>query len=91
MLSLHICAPQPTAVWIQRDQCECRTRKTLFVRSHTEWYGVTETCLRCGERYDMDEGRLERPFMPRWREDSKARARKLWRRHNASRQIRERP
>ena len=43
--------------------------------SHGGWYGITHTCLTCGEAW-CDGFRLERPFRPGWRKDRIACAKK---------------
>lgn len=77
---VHICAPQPDEAWKRRRQCPTCERRTTLVFFHTPWYGVDITCLRCGENWDGEEGRRERPFEPGWRPRSIAAARKRWRR-----------
>ena len=79
MSDVHICAPRPDKVWIERFHCHNCERRRFAVLQHIEWYGVDATCLRCGERYS-DEGRLPRPFERGWRERSKESARRLYRR-----------
>lgn len=52
----------------------CKKRRTM-VAFFYEWYGATVVCLACGERWNDGE-QEERPFMPGWRKNSIARARK---------------
>lgn len=73
--------------WVRYDREEITTQhcptcgsEQKFLSQFENWYGWTETCLNCGDRW-MDGERCPRPFAPRWRELSiaaaKARAVKL--------------
>lgn len=54
---------------------ECPTCKgfTEALARFQEWYGWTETCLCCGDRW-TDGEMHERPFKPRWRKENIERA-----------------
>lgn len=54
----------------------CRTRRQ-FVQESWIWYPSNWTCTACGDTWSED-GRLPRPFRPRWREDARRRARAKW-------------
>lgn len=74
-MSLHLCyAP----AWRYRRQFNCPTcaRRRLFLVELAAWWGSTVTCLTCGDAW-AEEGRLPRPFKPRWRAESIARAKAL--------------
>jgi len=72
-----VCGARYTDVRLLRFYCPTCGKDTWSVVSCAEWYGREDCCLRCGERWG--EGmRAERPFIPGWREKSKAQARKLW-------------
>ena len=58
--------------------CE-RPRRMLYRLA--AWYGAEWTCLTCGEEFNADESRKERPFRRGWREDSVRSAKDFWRRH----------
>jgi hypothetical protein len=76
---VHIHAPQPDEWGISRYSCTTCGKRRFMLWRHTEWYGVDLTCLRCGESWS-DGQRCERPFAPRWRQQSIEAARKLYRR-----------
>jgi hypothetical protein len=82
---IHVHAPRPDAFGLRRNRCPTCEKRTYFLWRHTPWYGVDDTCLRCGEEW-QDGERSERPFMPRWRDRRKARARQLFRCLKAGRQ-----
>jgi hypothetical protein len=42
------------------------------------WYAPTIYCCRCGDSWDAEEGRHERPFARGWRRDAVRCARQLW-------------
>jgi len=77
---VHVHAPRPDSVVLRRVHCPTCERRRFFVVSHTPWYGINETCLWCGERFD-DEGRAERPFERGWRKRSIESARRHYRRY----------
>ena len=79
MSHVHICAPSPDLVEIQRHDCSNCERRTYFIVAHTPWYGTDHTCLRCGDQWSDGE-RRERPFVPGWRRHRKALARAQYRR-----------
>jgi hypothetical protein len=76
MSTVHICRPATIAVR-RITYCPTCERRRRFAAFDALWYGPTWACLGCGERFGDGE-RLERPFKPRWREESKKRARELW-------------
>ena len=45
----------------------CGGERGFLVEGY-EWYGITETCLACGDSWQEGE-LLERPFKPRWRQE----------------------
>lgn len=57
--------------------CPTEGRRRRFAAFDALWYGPTWTCLGCGDSWGDGE-RLERPFRPRWRQEAKQRAAKLW-------------
>jgi hypothetical protein len=52
----------------------CGSDQEFWCEYHM-WYGWYKTCLGCGERWGDGE-RLERPFMPKWRQKSIEEAKK---------------
>jgi len=76
--TLHICAPAPTERKLMRMECPTCKRRTFFTVWFYEWYGPSETCLRCGEHWNDGE-RSERPFARGWRQRSIADAKRMWR------------
>lgn len=81
--TLHIHAPPPATVELKRLECLTCGKMRFFVWACYDWYGADMTCLRCGERFTSEEGRMERPFCRGWRKDSIRRAKKRWRKWQA--------
>lgn len=73
-----VCSPTIVARRIVRGHCPNCNRRTFFAGWFQVWYGWHETCLKCGDRWQDGEA-LQRPFMPRWRQESIEGARKAWR------------
>lgn len=69
---------RPETCWVRTVQnCPvCRQRRRL-VGFDQLWYGITWTCLGCGDQWSGGE-LLPRPFRPRWRQDSIVRAASHW-------------
>ena len=76
---VHINWTNYSKVRLARMDCPTCERRTFGVHAFQEWYGWDSTCLGCGDSW-QDGEMLERPFRPRWREESKAAARELYRR-----------
>ncbi len=76
----HISFRRVDARRLDRQPCPTCEKPRFFVCTFQHWYGWEFICLKCGEWFD-EEGRMERPFRPRWREDNKAAARRMWRAH----------
>ena len=69
---------RPETFWLRRiRQCPTCHRRRRFVAFDQLWYGPTWTCCRCGDAWTAD-GRLPRPFKPRWRRESATWAREHW-------------
>lgn len=79
-MTVHIYAPRPTMARKVRRKCPTCERRTTLVAFFYEWHGWSVTCLRCGENW-ADGERLERPFRPKWREDSVRQSREQWKRY----------
>lgn len=75
-MSVIVCRPQGMAV---RRIAHCPTceRRRRFAGLHEIWYGITWTCLACGDSWG-DGMRMQRPFQRGWRAKSRRRARALW-------------
>ena len=70
-----ICSPTIDVRKLDFGWCStCGGRRVMWWE-HAEWYGWDWTCLVCGERW-ADGERMERPFMPRWRQKSIASAKR---------------
>jgi hypothetical protein len=67
MSNLNICRPRPDQ--IRTVDLICPTCGTMrrFLREYTPWYGNVDTCLNCGDAWNMDNELMERPFCPGWR------------------------
>ncbi len=73
--TLHLHAPQASEFRLTTLLCPTCKQDREMAAWFTEWYGWDKTCLTCGERWHDGE-QDERPFAPKWREKSVARARK---------------
>ena len=76
-----ICGPTYIEVKMPVEHCPTCERPRRMLYRLAAWYGAEWTCLTCGEEFDADEGRKERPFRRGWREDNVQRSRDFWRRH----------
>ena len=77
MMALHVCQTTITSWAIRRFKCcECGGFKMLIV-SH-EWHGPNWYCMRCGDKWECEDGfiRVERPFARGWRKKEIARLEK---------------
>ena len=74
-----VCGPRYIEVSQPVRECPTCEKRRRFLMTSEAWYGFYWTCLSCGERFHSDEGRMERPFMPRWREESIKEAKEIWR------------
>ena len=63
------------------EHCETCDQPRRMLLTVAAWYGAHWTCLTCGEQWDADEGRKERPFMPAWRRKNVEEAKSFWKRH----------
>ncbi len=73
-----ICTGQLDEVWIRRLFCPTCEKKRYFLCTLWEWYGLYDTCLKCGERYFEGE-QMDRPFCPGWRKSNIDSAKKFYR------------
>ena len=81
--TVHVHAPWPDARHLGRIDCLACKRRTFAVGWHAEYYGWSQTCLRCGERWEDGE-MCPRPFRRGWRKDSIERAKRRWRQERAA-------
>jgi len=73
---IHICGPRGVyfrAVAI----CPEEQMKRRFVILDEPWYGQRWHCCGCGDTFTED-GRDQRPFMPKWREKAIHQHKELW-------------
>lgn len=73
-----ICSGQLEKVWIKKGHCPTCKKDRYFLRELWEWYGLYDTCLKCGEKYFEGE-RMDRPFCRGWRKQNVDRAKKFYR------------
>ena len=52
---VHIHRPPTTAKSLTRDKCIDCKQDTIFVGIFQDWYGWTETCIRCGRQFAEGE------------------------------------
>ena len=78
---LHIKFARPSIVKIAWYGCPNCERRRPFMAWFEEWYGWTQTCLKCGDRFADGEW-LARPFRPRWRKEHIESAKKFYRRYH---------
>lgn len=74
-MTLHIHAP-PVTTFCGVNECPTCARPRRMLGEHAEWYGTTWTCAGCGDSWSDGE-RIERPFVPGWRQRSIKHARKV--------------
>ena len=76
-----VCGPRYIEIKLPVEFCSTCERPRRMLYRLAAWYGAEWTCLTCGEEFNSDEGRKERPFRRGWREDNVRRAKDFWRRH----------
>jgi hypothetical protein len=76
----HLNVPRYDSIFIRRFNCPTCKKERYSLTVSQEWYGVRTICLKCGEQWGDGE-RMERPFMPKWRQKSIEEARKTWARY----------
>jgi len=77
-MSSAICSGTLEKVWLEKGYCPTCKKKRFFVRQMWEWYGLYDTCLKCGEKYFEGE-RMDRPFCRGWRKGNIDSAKKFYR------------
>ena len=81
MASDAICGAKYLEIKQPVVHCEtCGVNRRMLFRMEA-WRGGFWTCLSCGENYNPEEGRMERPFARGWRRRSVAEAKRFWREH----------
>lgn len=78
MTNVIVCRPDDRflrRMYRRCSTCECITEQVI---RYEEWYAPTIWCCRCGESWDGEEGRHERPFQRNWRHEAVRRARARW-------------
>lgn len=75
---ISICKPTIKITKVGISFCPtCKSRRKFF-GWFQDWYGWHITCLKCGDQW-QDGERLERPFMPKWRQKSIESAKRMMR------------
>ena len=76
MTVVNVC--RPAQFPIRRIlHCPVEDRRRRMAGYDAPWYGVTITCLGCGDMWT--DGQMHpRPFKPRWRKENIAAAREWW-------------
>lgn len=82
-MNIHVSFSRKDAQRIVRDRCPTCKRRTFFYSWYQVWYGWSETCLNCGDAWNDGE-RAERPFKPKWRQESIAHAKAAWRAYRSA-------
>jgi hypothetical protein len=77
---IHINVSRYDYVQKHRRTCPTCKKRTTFLHLGQAWYGTSATCMECGDSWS-EEGRAERPFMPKWRERSIASAKRIWKQY----------
>lgn len=75
-----ICSGQLDAVWLKRLECPSCDKRRFFVRELWQWYGVYDTCLKCGEKF-CDGVQMDRPFCRGWRRGNIKAAERFYRKY----------
>lgn len=76
-MTLHI-QPGPKPTITRYTVCPVCETVTPFVGLTQDWYNTIWICTRCGDQFDVDEGRYPRPFERGWRPRAIRRAVRLW-------------
>lgn len=79
ILTVHIHAPSPTSRFARKHVCPDCKKESLFIGVHYEWYGSTQTCLRCGRKW-CDGEWMPLGFYRHARRDNKRAAKAAYRR-----------
>ena len=77
MSALHVCWSHIDWTVRRINFCPTCKRRRRFAGWGQHWYGTIFMCCHCGDAW-CDGEMLPRPFKPRWREESAAKARALW-------------
>lgn len=77
--NIHINIPRIEEIKLKRHDCPTCEKNRFMVVYFEEWYGATNTCLKCGEQWSGGEQR-PRPFCRGWRKDNVKRIKELYRR-----------
>jgi hypothetical protein len=76
MTVVHINFTRYTETVCQLNRCPTCQRDRRMLGQFQEWYGMTWTCLGCGEQWqDGEHGGRE--FRPGWRQENIRHARKV--------------
>jgi hypothetical protein len=59
---IHIHAPMPIGKHVHSGTCPDCKRRSRFIGWSYEWYGASNTCLRCGREWQDGEW-MPLPFM----------------------------
>ena len=91
-MSISICAPPALEVRIRWSDCPSCLKLNGKRRSPStiltyEWYGPTETCLRCGDTWHSGE-MAPRPARRGWRREAIDLAKRRYRHAHPKREVR---
>ena len=79
MSLVHVCAPRPVDKRVISGVCPDCQKRSRFLLFFYEWYGATQTCLRCGRRW-CDGEWMPLEFYRFARRDNINEAKAAWRR-----------
>ena len=55
MTRVHVYAPPPVSKFVSCGTCPDCKKRSRFIGLSYEWYGATQTCLRCGRTWQDGE------------------------------------
>ncbi len=73
-MGVILCRPRGVVAWREVGPCPTCGQRRWRLAEHELWYGVTRTCLTCGDAW-ADGERLPRPVVRGWRVEAVAQAR----------------
>ena len=76
MTHIHISFAHYTKTVCQLNRCPICERDRRMLGQFQEWYGMTWTCLGCGEQWTDGEHRGRPRLEPGWRQESIRHARR---------------
>ena len=77
-MKIAICTGRIEKMWLEKGYCPNCKKQRYFIREMVEWYGLYDTCLRCGDKW-FEGKMMARPFCRGWRKMQIEKAKKWYR------------